>query len=170
MPWKLFSIFTKRPPGEERPDPLAPVLAELDDLKKQGRRQQMLIEGVKRDLLKAILEQRRPEVAAFCDLADAYFYHSQALANDAGLRAEQREAMAMVWERVDAALALVGLTMIRQTGDIFDAAIHEAVANQSVGAAQLQVVQIVQPGYLFNNLVCKPAKVIVGSSPQPPAG
>jgi molecular chaperone GrpE (heat shock protein) len=72
----------------------------------------------------------------------------------------------MIWERLDTVLAAVGLQMLRQAGGKFDANLHAAIANQSEGAGDLIVIQIVQPGYLFNNVLDRPAKVVVGASPQ----
>ena len=49
--------------------------------------------------------------------------------------------------------------MLRQAGGIFDANIHAAIANQAEGASDLIVLQILQPGYFFNDVLDKPAKV-----------
>jgi molecular chaperone GrpE (heat shock protein) len=156
---RLFKIFRKRPLIPEPPDPLAPVLAELHDLKKQARRQNLFLDAMKSHLTKAILDQRRPELEAYYALADAFFYHAQALAPTAP---EQLETLDMIWERVDSLLSSVGVQMLRQVGENFDAPLHDAVANQAQGASHLVVLQVIQPGYLFNSLLAKPAKVIVG--------
>jgi molecular chaperone GrpE (heat shock protein) len=147
---KLFSIFKKRPQTSEPPDPLAPVLAELHDLKKQARRQHLLLDTLKTQLTKAILDQRRPDLAPYYALADAFFYHVQTLAASTP---EQLETLDMIWERLDTVLSAVGLQMLRQAGGKFDANLHAAIANQSEGADDLIVIQVVQPGYLFNNVL-----------------
>ena len=164
---KLFNIFKKRPPTPEPPDPLAPLLAELQDLKKQARRQNLFLDAMKSHLTKAILDQRRPELEAYYALADAFFYHAQALAATAP---EQLETLDMIWEKVDSLLSSVGVEMIRQAGENFDANLHDAIANQAPGASHLVVLQVVQPGYLFNNVVSTAAKVVVGDRQPLPTG
>jgi hypothetical protein len=74
---KLFAIFKKRPQPSEPPDPLAPVLTELHDLKKQARRQHLLLDTLKIHLTKAILDQRRPDLEPYYALADAFFIMSR---------------------------------------------------------------------------------------------
>ncbi len=164
---KFFKIFQKRPPAPEPPDPLAPVLAELHDLKKQARRQNLFLDALKSHLTKAILDQRRPELEPYFALADAFFYHAQALAATAP---EQLETLDMIWEKVDSLLSSVGVEMIRQAGENFDANLHDAIANQAPGASHLVVLQVVQPGYLFNNVVSTAAKVVVGDRQPLPTG
>lgn len=160
---RIFSIFKKRPQTTEPSDPLAPVLAELHDLKKQARRQHLLLDALKTHLTKAILDQRRSDLEPYYALADAFFYHAQALA-DSG--PEQLESLSIVWERLDTVLRVAGLHMLRQAGEKFDASLHAAVANRSEGASDLIVLKIVQPGYLFQNVPVKPAKVVVGANPE----
>jgi molecular chaperone GrpE (heat shock protein) len=157
---KLFSIFKKRPEISEPPDPLAPVLAELQDLKKQARRQHLHLDALRTHLTKAILGQRRPDLEPYYALADAFFYHVQALAP---VSPEQLETLDIIWERLDTVLAAVGLQMLRLAGGKFDANLHAAIANQSEGEGDLIVLQIVQPGYLFHDILDKPAKVVVGA-------
>lgn len=158
----FFSIFKKRPQTTEPPDPLAPVLAELQDLKKQIRRQNLFIDALKTHLTKIILEQRQPDLESYYALGDAFFYHVQALA---AASPEQLETLDIIWERLDTVLAAAGLQMLRKAGGEFDANLHTAIANQSEGADDLIVLQIVQPGYLFNDVLEKPAKVVVGVNP-----
>jgi molecular chaperone GrpE len=75
---------------------------------------------------------------------------------------EQLEAMEIIWDKIDNLLALVGLQIMRRTGGDFDAKIYEAIENRADGAAELIVLQVLQPGYIFKNMVLKPAKVVVG--------
>lgn len=161
---KLFSIFKKHPEPPELPDPLAPVLAELQDLKKQARRQYLFLDALKTHLTRAILDQRRTDLEPYYALADAFFYHTQAMSP---APPEELEAREIIWERLDTVLAAVGLQMLRQAGGMFDASVHDAIANQSEGEGDVVVLQVVQPGYLFNNVLAKPAKVVVGADPHP---
>lgn len=73
----------------------------------------------------------------------------------------------MVVKQFDAALANVGATPIPAAGQPFDPNLHEAI--QQVPSAQhppLTVLQDVERGYLLNDRVVRPSKVIVSSAPQ----
>ncbi len=159
---RIFHIF-KRRSNAEPAAPLAPVLAEIQDLKKQVRRQNMHLDALKTHLTKVILDQRQPGLEACYALADAFFYHAQALAPAAP---EQLESLDIIWEKLDILLSSVGVQMLRQAGSSFDATLHDAIASQAQGTGHPVVLQVVQPGYLFHNVLAKPAKVVVGD-PQP---
>jgi len=166
MTWNILRFFRKSPPVE----PWAPCQAELQELKKQIRRQNLLLEAFTGEVAKAVLEQRRPELEIYCALADAFFYHVQALRPQMQTMPEHLETLAIVWERLDQTLALVDLQMIRESGGIFDPKIHDAIANQAFGAADLIVVQVVQPGYLSKQRLLRPAKVVVDTQMQSEEG
>ena len=153
----MWRFFRKKP----APDPLAPLQAELQDLKKQLRRQNLLMEGLKTEVAKAVQDQRRPLAEVFCSLADALFYHIQALAANQNLNSAHLETAEIIWERLDTALAQLELTMIRACGVPFDARIHEAVANQAASGSDFIVAHVVQPGYQLGSQLLRPAKVVV---------
>ncbi len=46
----------------------------------------------------------------------------------------------------------------------FDPQVHEAVANRNPGSHPLEVVEVVQPGYLRDGQILRPAKVVVGAA------
>lgn len=160
---RIFSRLKKEPQTKEPSDALAPVMAELGDLKKQARRQNLMLEGLKTHLTKTILDQRRCDLEPYYALADAFFYHAQSLTESSP---EQLETLNIIWEKLDSVLLAAGLQMLRQAGGKFDANLHAAIANRSEGSGDLFVLQVVQPGYLFNNVLDKPAKVVVGVNPQ----
>jgi len=160
----MWRFFRKNPP----PDPNTPLQTELQELKKQLRRQNLLLEGLKTEVAKAVLDQRRPQTEAFCAMADALFYHIQALGANQNLNSAHLETAEILWDRLDDALATLDLEMIRESGVPFDARIHEAVANQAFGGSDFIVTQVIQPGYRLGPQLLRSAKVVVDNPESHP--
>ncbi len=68
----------------------------------------------------------------------------------------------MVMKKMERYAASLGLEIILEEGIAFDSRLHEAVANQSPGSEVLDVVELVQPGYLRGGKLIRPARVVVG--------
>jgi len=135
---------------------------EIKDLKKHLRKQNLLLESFRNDILKAIVDDRRPGSDPYCDVADAFFYYEAALHSSDFLIPEQQETLEIIWDKLDNLMSLVGLQIMRRAGGDFDPKIYEAVENRADDAAELIVLEVLQPGYIFENMVLKPAKVVVG--------
>jgi molecular chaperone GrpE len=74
------------------------------------------------------------------------------------------EGIRLVTAELSAALGRTGIQGYDPTGERFDPAQHEAVAQQPVeGAEAGTVVQVLQPGYRLNEAILRPARVIVAS-------
>jgi molecular chaperone GrpE len=72
------------------------------------------------------------------------------------------EGVRLVRAELAAALARVGIESYDPTGEPFDPAHHEAIAQQPVeGAESGTVVEVYQPGYRLNGNVIRPARVVV---------
>ncbi len=72
------------------------------------------------------------------------------------------EGVRLVRAELAAALARVGVESYDPTGEPFDPAHHEAMAQQPVeGADSGTVVEVYQPGYRLNGTVIRPARVVV---------
>jgi molecular chaperone GrpE (heat shock protein) len=76
---------------------------------------------------------------------------------------QHAQVLNMVLQKVDRFAASLDLEMILEAGMPFDPRVHEAVANRSPGSHPLDVLELVQPGYLQDGKVLRPAKVIVGA-------
>jgi molecular chaperone GrpE (heat shock protein) len=166
MNFKFFNFFkkSKRPTG--LPEQTSQVLEEIKDLRKHLRKQNFLLESIKKDVIKVIVDDRRPGIDPYCDVADAFFYYEAALQSNDQVSPEHLEAMEIIWDKIDNLMSLVGLQIMRRAGGYFDPKIHEAIENRADGAAELVVLQVLQPGYVYKNLVLKPAKVVVGKINQ----
>jgi molecular chaperone GrpE (heat shock protein) len=162
MNFKIFHFLKKRQAPTGLQEPASQVLEEIKDLRKHLRKQNILFESFKNEIIKAILDDRRPGMDPYCDVADAFFYYEAALQSNDHASPEQLEALEIIWDKLDKLLLLVGLQIMRRAGGDFDAKIYEAIENRADGAAELIVLQVLQPGYIFKNMVLKPAKVVVG--------
>jgi molecular chaperone GrpE (heat shock protein) len=170
MNFKIFNFLKKSKPPTGLQEPASQVLEEIKDLRKHLRKQNFLMESFKTEIIKAIIDDQRPGLDPCCDLADAVFYYEAALQVNEHVSPEQREALEIIWDKLDKLMSLAGLQIMRRAGGDFDAKIYEAVENRADGAPELMVLQVLQPGYIFNNMVLKPAKVVVGKKNHPSEG
>ena len=162
MNFKIFNFLKKSQPPTGLQEPASQVLEEIKDLRKHLRKHNFLLDSFKNEIIKAIIDDRRPGIDPYCDVADAFFYYEAALQSNDHVSPEQLEALEIIWDKIDNLMSLVGLQIMRRAGGDFDAKIYEAIENRADGAAELIVLQVLQPGYIFKNMVLKPAKVVVG--------
>jgi molecular chaperone GrpE len=76
------------------------------------------------------------------------------------------EGVRFVRSELDAALGRVGIESFSPVGEIFDPAVHEAMATieqPDDGAASGTVVEVYQPGYRLGDSVIRPARVVVAA-------
>ena len=138
---------------------------ELTDLKKIIRKQTVVMEMHKEEILDHVDTKCLKDLSqeALQDIADSFF-HLEAVIKDAyALSDGQEQSFAISWAKVEQLLKLCGIEPVRAAGVPFDARRHEAVTTQSGAVAPLQVLRILQPGYLYQGKVVRPAKVVLGS-------
>jgi molecular chaperone GrpE (heat shock protein) len=162
MNFKIFNFLKKSQPPTGLQEPVSQVLEEIKDLRKHWRKQNLLLESFKNEITKVIIDDRRPGIDPYCEVADAFFYYEAALQANDHVSPEQLEALGIIWDKIENLMSLAGLQIMRRAGGEFDAKIYEAIENRADGAAELIVLQVLQPGYIFKNMVLKPAKVVVG--------
>lgn len=139
------------------------MLEELHGLKKLLRKQSALMEEMHREQ-EALSARERQSSGPLLDLCDSVFYLYRAFQNPGLMSRQHVQVLNMVMKKADRFAASLGLEMILDEGKPFDPRIHEAVANRSPGSSSLEVVELVQPGYLQAGKVLRPAKVIVGAA------
>jgi molecular chaperone GrpE len=161
MKLNIFNFFKKNTTLSELQEQTAQTLEEVKDLRKHVRKQNIFLGAIKDDIMKAIVAERRPGVEPHCEVADALFYYEAALHSGGQVSPEQQEALEIIWDKLDKLLSLAGLQIMRWPGGDFDPKLYEAIENRAAGATELTVVKVLQPGYLLNNIVLKPAKVVV---------
>lgn len=150
---------------KEREEAQRLLLEEIQGLKKHLRKQSALIEEVRREQ-EAIAAKQPEEAGRLIDLCDAVFYLQRAFQSPGLMSRQHAQVVSMVIKRMDRFAALLDLQTVMEEGVPFDPDIHEAIANRSPGASALEVMEVVQPGYVQKSRVLRPAKVIVGSASE----
>jgi molecular chaperone GrpE len=135
------------------------LVAEMDNLRKRTRRE---VEDARRfglaDVIRPLLEVHDNFERALQAAADT----AGAADTDAAL-SSLRAGVEMVAQSLRQALFDQGVREIEAAGRDFDPAVHEAVAQQPApaGVESGVVLQVVQKGYVLDDLVLRPARVIV---------
>ncbi len=74
------------------------------------------------------------------------------------------DGVRLVRAELGSALARVGVESFSPAGEVFDPALHEAMAQQPVeGAESGTVVEVYQPGYRLGTSIIRPARVVVAA-------
>jgi molecular chaperone GrpE (heat shock protein) len=139
------------------------LVEELEGLKKLLRKQSVLMEEVRRGQ-EALMAKKRRSPEPLLDLCDSIFYLHRAFQNPGLMSRQHAQVLNMVLNKAHRFAASLGLEMILEEGIPFDPRVHEAVANRSPGSNLLEIIELVQPGYLQDGKVLRPAKVIVGAA------
>lgn len=131
------------------------ALAELDNLRKRSRRE---VVDARRF---AHAEVLRP----LLDIADNFERALQAMDGGEAESAESvRQGVAMIQQGLQSLLRERGVEAIEALGAEFDPALHEAVAQlPSEEHASGIVIDVVQQGYRFGEMVLRPARVVIAS-------
>ena len=77
------------------------------------------------------------------------------------------EGVELVLRELHAALSKHGVTLIEARGQLFDPALHEAMAQVPDASVPANtVVQVLQPGYQLRGRLLRPARVLVSKPPE----
>jgi molecular chaperone GrpE (heat shock protein) len=139
------------------------VFEELQGLRKLLRKQSVLIEEVRREQ-EALAAEESQSPEPILELCDAIFYLYRAFQHPGLMSRQHVQVLNMVLKKAERFAASLGLAMILEEGVPFDPEVHEAIANRSPGALSLEVVEVVQPGYLKTGKLLRPARVVVGAA------
>jgi molecular chaperone GrpE len=111
-----------------------------------------------RDTLARAMESRRDLLRQFLEVMDNL---ERALAQPAELAA-LRKGIEITLRQFEQVLAQTGVERIAiQPGQAFDPLYHQAVGIRSGEVSEETVAEVVQPGYLHDGAVLRPARVIV---------
>ena len=139
------------------------VLEELQGLKKTLRKQSVMMEEVRREQ-EALAAKEGQDTEPLLDLCDAIFYLHRAFQSPGLMSRQHAQVLNMALMKAHRFAASLGLEMILDEGIPFDPRRHEAVSNRTPGSQSLEVLEVVQPGYLRSGRVLRAAKVIVGET------
>jgi molecular chaperone GrpE (heat shock protein) len=149
-------------PEQHEEDPHRLILEETLSLKKLYRKQGVLLEEVHREQQAAAAWKKR-DLGPLIDLCDALFYLQRAFQNPGLMSRQHAQVLHMVNQRMHRFAISFGIEMILAEGVPFDARIHEVVTNTTPDVLLLDVLEVIQPGYLQDGKVLRPARVIVGN-------
>ena len=142
---------------------------DLNELKKIIRKQTVTMEMHKEEILTHVDIKSLKDLShdALQDIADSFFHLEAVIKDTYAISDRQEQSFAISWSKIEHLLKLCGIESVRAAGVPFDARRHEAVSTQNGATPPLQVTRILQPGYLFQGKVVRPAKVALGSAAEP---
>ncbi len=135
------------------------LAAEMENMKKRFERE-------KSNLLKYGTEKI---LSGLVDVVDNLERCMDTMTNDQDEKvAKILTGIKMVREQFIGLLADNGLKKISAFGEIFNPNFHEALAQQEVeGKKDLEIIQVYQQGYMLQDRLLRPAKVVVAKVPEP---
>lgn len=148
---------------DEKANESALILEEVQGIKKVLRKQSLLMEEMRngQEAAASVGRDRRTDSAV--ELCDAVFHLKRAFRHPGFMSCQHAQALDMVMKKAAALAVSLGLEMILEEGIPFDPGIHEVLENRSAGSDCLDVLEVIQPGYLLNGKVIRPARVVVGA-------
>ena len=165
MSQSIFAILwgkIRRREGRERPIE-EDILDEIRDLKRIFRKQGQSLDLFKEQILGKIEMNQFKRLEPFIQLAESFFHHDRFL-RESPVTPAQEEGLAILWEKLESVLSLVGIEVIRKKDIDFDPRIHEAVETTGEEDGRCFVRTILQPGYIYEGKVIKPAKALIERS------
>ena len=135
---------------------------ELEEIKDKYLRAAAQIENIRRwterDVLARAKEDQRKLLRQFLEVMDNL---ERALAQPADL-ATLYQGVQLTWKQFAKELAQGGVQRMKvEPGQAFDPAYHEGVEVRYGDVEQPTVAEVVQPGYLYENELLRPASVVV---------
>ena len=149
--------------------PLETLAAERDDLKERWLRAMAELDNVRKRSRRDVTEARRFAQAdvlrSLLDVADNFERALASMATDTeATAASLREGVELIQQRFQAVLRDRGVEVIEALGTEFDPNCHEAVGQAPrEDTAHGTVIEVVQRGYRFGDMVLRPARVIIAS-------
>jgi molecular chaperone GrpE (heat shock protein) len=125
----------------------------------------VLLEEVRREQESAAARERS-NVQPLLDLCDSIFYLQRAFRSPGLMSRQHAQVVGTVLKKMDHFASSLGLEMIVDEGVSFDPRMHEVVLNRSPETPMLEVLEVVQPGYVRGGVVLRPAKVVVGTADE----
>ncbi len=163
---------TAKEPAEEAEvevtDPLAAAQAELAELQEQLHRVAADFDNfrkrVERDRSRDALRARGAVATQFLEALETATQAADAEYPDVKAAVA---GLAGIQKQLQAAMEALGLEAINPAGQ-FDHRLHEALsAVEREDLEEETIVEVIQPGYLIEGELLRPARVIVSRTPQP---
>lgn len=155
---------------EPEPDPLAELSAERDEYKEKWLRVVAELDNVRKRTSRELVQSRKFAQAdvlrAFLEVQDNL---ERALQSDPGsddtdAPASFREGVELINQKMRALLKEKGVEPMEVLSTEFDPNFHEAVGQlPREGVDSGIVIEVVQPGYHYGDMVLRPARVIISA-------
>ena len=157
---KWIGVFKKGKIEEKLPS-TQEILEEIKSLKKSLWKQAAFLDLFRKEVVEKLEENKVTEARHFIELAEAFFYHDRSLREMSDISPNQQEALEIVWEKLEVLLDSVGIEVVREVDVHFDPRLHEAMEKLPEGSGSPVVKRILQPGFVHEGRVIKPAKVML---------
>jgi len=156
--------------AEAEPDPLAAMAAERDEFKEKWLRIVAELDNVRKRTSRELLQSRKFAQAevlrGFLDVQDNFERALQSVPAETDTEAPDsfREGVALIYQNIRGVLKDKGVAPMEALEAVFDPNFHEAVGQMSRDGVEAGVViEVVQQGYLFGDMVLRPARVIISA-------
>jgi len=159
--WPKWIGFLKKEKTEERLPSTQEILEEVKSLKKSLWKQAAFLDLFRKEVAERLEEKRAADVRPLIELAEAFFYHDHSLGEISDISPNQQEALEIVWQKLESLLNSVGIEVVRKVDVPFDPRIHEAMDRLAEGNGSPVVKRILQPGFVHEGRVVKPARVMI---------
>jgi len=154
----------------DEPDPWADLTAERDEYKEKWLRVVAELDNVRKRSSREIVQSRKFAQAdvlrAFLEIQDNF---ERALQSDPGQEDTEattsfREGVELINQKLRALLKDKGVEPMEVLTKTFDPTYHEAVGQlPREGVESGIVIEVVQPGYHYGDMVLRPARVIISA-------
>ncbi len=155
---------------EAEPDPLAELAAERDEFKEKWLRVVAELDNVRKRTSRELLQSRRFAQAdvlrSFLEIQDNFERALQSEAGDADTDHAKsfREGVELIYQRLRGLLKEKGVEPMEVLEQEFDPTFHDAVGQlPREGVEPGIVIEVVQQGYHFGDMVLRPARVIISA-------
>jgi molecular chaperone GrpE len=161
MMWsKLVEVFCKTRTEEGLPSH-KDIVEEINLVKKSLRKQAAFFDLFRKEVVERLEEKRIEDINPFIETAEAFFYYDRSVREISDLSSNQHQGLEIVWQKMETLLNCVGIEIVRQLGVPFDPRLHEALEKVPEGDGIPVVKRILQPGFVYEERVVKPAKVMI---------
>ena len=158
------------PEPEPEPDPWVELTAERDEFKEKWLRVVAELDNVRKRSSRELVQSRKFAQAdvlrAFLDIQDNFERALQSAPDeaDAGSMASFREGVELIHQKLRGVLKDKGVSPMEVLETEFDPTYHEAVGQlPRDGVEPGLVIEVVQQGYHYGEMVLRPARVIISA-------
>lgn len=158
------------PESAPEPDPLAVLQEERDAIHEKWLRTVAELDNVRKRAARDVTQARRFAQAdvlrAFLEVMDNFERALQTAADDTDTGGTDafREGVELIHQKLRTVFRDQGVTAMEVLGQAFDPNVHEAVAQlEREGVESGVVIEVVQTGYHFGDMVLRPARVVIST-------